>query len=162
MRHTVHQTFIDLSSDTFLLFLKSGRLSFFIAVIDCNLSALCFFNQLFRFVNSIGNLRDNDWFSIKSRHFYIFIGCHNDTVTICDILCRQYIFVSAGAVCLHLDRISHLFCRVFKTFRRHISMCDSGRTGRNCKNLISLFLFFLLFFLRLLFKLFFFRLIDIS
>ena len=108
-------------------------------VINRRFAVLDFLNQFFGFVNAVGNLDAQNRFTVKARHFDIFVGGDDDAVCSFDFAVGQHVFRAAGAVGFDLNRNTHFRRFFLQRFRRHISMGDAGRAGGNRQNLIAFF-----------------------
>ena len=116
-------------------FLGSSALAACITtVIDWCISADRTFYQLICFTDSVRNRNLDQFLSIKPIHRNLCICCYDNAICICNLLICQHIFCTAGSSCFYFNRTIMRFCCFFQTFRCHISMCNTGRTGSNCNN----------------------------
>ena len=105
-------------------------------MINWSVSTQGTFDQLLCFVDSVRYLCTDQRLAIKSCHCDILVGCNDDTVTGSDFFRCQYVLGTTRSVCFYLDGNSHFFRFLFQTFRRHVSMGDTGRACGNCEDLI--------------------------
>ena len=140
MGYAVHQLGIDLMSCAFLTGYGCLCLSV-LTVEDFHITVYCLFYQLFCLADTVGYLTADDFLAVKAVHGYFGISRHDDAVRRFNLFCSQYIFCACGASGLDLDLASCCFCCLFQSFRCHIGMSDSGRTGGHCQKLNALILF---------------------
>ena len=134
MGYAVHQLGIDLMSCAFLTGYGCLCLSV-LTVEDFHITVYCLFYQPFCLADTVGHLTADNLFTIETIHGNLRIRCHNDAVRCSNLFCSQYIFRSCRASGLDLDLASCCFCCLFQSFRCHIGMSDSGRTGGHCQQL---------------------------
>ena len=128
--------FINLVSEAFTFFFCRSSCGTFVMINRC-FPIHYFFNQLLGFVNTIRNFYFQQWLSVKTGHFHIFICRDNDTITGSNFFIGQNIFCSAGTVSFRFYRNSKFLSFFFQGFRCHISMGNSCRTGGYGKNTIT-------------------------
>ena len=132
MRHSVHQLRIDLMSHAAALFgslrsrLRAGR-----RVIHRRVARNRTIQKLSCFADSVRHLTGNHLFAVKAVHWNLRVSCDNDAVSLLDFLRRQHIFCSSGSSCFYFYRTIPCFGCFFNSFRSHICMGNSGRTGCN-------------------------------
>ena len=130
---------VNLTSEAFAVACRILRRVCGIAVIHRRLLVENFVDQLFGFVDAVGNRRFVNGFAVKACHFNVSVHRADNAGAVCDLLFGKHVLCAAGAIGFNLNGNAHFFSRLFQRFGCHIGVGDAGRAGGDCEDLIARF-----------------------
>ena len=104
MADAVHQMLVCLPSKAVTCGIcRAFRLGLTTALVNGRMSGKRLIEEFIRFVDTVCNLADDDFLSLKARHGDVFIRRNDDAVSSCDLGIGQYVLRAARTIRLDLD-----------------------------------------------------------